>query len=229
MPKSLGIRCTETTLYFLPVETRVPLKFGPEILTSVTCARVRMRVVAPDGRTAEGWGETPLSVQWVWPGSLGYEERYFALEAFCRRLAHAWPEFDRDGHPLEVGYAFLEESLPGLVEEFNDLRAGSEPMPWLAALVCCSPFDVALYDAFATLHRVAVYESYSAEFLDGDLTRFLDPAEDSQYSTWRVGGFILFQGPPDEVVDERVRTPSGQHMANLVMRLVLWCDDDKHG
>jgi L-alanine-DL-glutamate epimerase-like enolase superfamily enzyme len=197
MPKSLGIRCTETTLYFLPVETRVPLKFGPEILTSVTCARVRMRVVAPDGRTAEGWGETPLSVQWVWPGSLGYEERYSALEAFCRRLAHAWPEFDRDGHPLAVGYAFLEERLPGLVEEFNDLRAGSEPMPRLAALVCCSPFDVALHDAFATLHRVSVYESYSADFLDGDLTRFLGPAEDSaaSFRGTRLADFLVRPRP----------------------------------
>ena len=49
----------DLSLYFLPVETRVPLKFGPETLTHVTCARVCMRVEDTRGRTAEGWGETP--------------------------------------------------------------------------------------------------------------------------------------------------------------------------
>ena len=62
-------------VYFLPVRTRVPLKFGPETLTSVTCARVALQVVDQDGAAAEGWGETPLSVQWVWPGTLPYERR----------------------------------------------------------------------------------------------------------------------------------------------------------
>ena len=30
-----------STLYFLPIKARVPLKFGPEITTEVTCARVQ--------------------------------------------------------------------------------------------------------------------------------------------------------------------------------------------
>ena len=42
MAKSTDVRVTSATLYFLPVTTRVPLKFGTETLTSVTCAlRVR--------------------------------------------------------------------------------------------------------------------------------------------------------------------------------------------
>ena len=62
MGKSTDIRCTGAALYFLPVETRVPLKFGVETLTSVTCARVRMTVESRGGDVSEGWGETPLSV-----------------------------------------------------------------------------------------------------------------------------------------------------------------------
>ncbi|MFM8878425.1 MAG: hypothetical protein ACKOKG_04720, partial [Verrucomicrobiota bacterium] len=54
---------TGVALWFLPVTTRVPLKFGTEALTSVTCARVRLTVQGSDGRSASGWGETPLSVQ----------------------------------------------------------------------------------------------------------------------------------------------------------------------
>ncbi len=73
-------------LYFIPVETRVPLKFGPETTTYVTCARVQMRVEDAAGGSAVGWGETPVNVQWVWPSASGYNERREALEDFCKVL-----------------------------------------------------------------------------------------------------------------------------------------------
>ena len=75
-------RITGVRLYFLPVQTRMPLKFGPETLTSVTCARVALRVANAKGNQAEGWGETPLSVQWAWPSALPYEVRHSALKRF---------------------------------------------------------------------------------------------------------------------------------------------------
>ena len=106
MAKNTDIRVRETTLYFLPVETRVPLKFGPETLTYVTCARARLQVEDGRGRSAAGWGETPLSVQWVWPAEQSYEERHEALKAFCVELAQSWSDFRTEGHPLEIGHAF---------------------------------------------------------------------------------------------------------------------------
>src|SRR5258708_3197072 len=142
MPKETDVRPVAAALYFLPVTTRVPLKFGPETVTSVTCARVRLTVADRAGRRAEGWGETPLSVQWVWPSKLPYETRHEALKAFCVRLTQAWPAFDGFGHPLEIGHDFQTHVLLGL---HHDAR---EPMPHLAALVCCSAFDLALHDAY---------------------------------------------------------------------------------
>ena len=97
---------TGVALWFLPVTTRVPLKFGTEALTSVTCARVQVTVRGVDGRLASGWGETPLSVQWVWPSTLPYGPRHQALQDFCQRLAHAWNTFDERGHPMRLGNAF---------------------------------------------------------------------------------------------------------------------------
>ena len=44
------IRALGAALFFLPVQTRVPLKFGTETLTSVTCARVRFACGAWTGR-----------------------------------------------------------------------------------------------------------------------------------------------------------------------------------
>jgi L-alanine-DL-glutamate epimerase-like enolase superfamily enzyme len=180
--KPTDIRCTEAALYFLPVETRVPLKFGHEALTYVTCARVRLTVVDRSGRRALGWGETPLSVQWVWPSALSYTERHEALKAFCLRLAQAWAAFSEAGHPLEVGHAFQEQALPALLSAFNAERPGAEPMPWLAALVCCSAFDIALHDAYGQSLGIPVYDTYNAHYMSHDLARYLTPAEGADVS-----------------------------------------------
>ena len=112
MAKSTDVRVVGTQLFFLPVETRVPLKFGAEILTHVTCARARRPVQLADGRTANGWGETPLSVQWVWPSALPYEPRHEALKEFCQHLAKAWTEFDAIGHPLSLATTFNKPNSP---------------------------------------------------------------------------------------------------------------------
>lgn len=180
--KDTNVHPKEVSLHFLPVETRVPLKFGPETLTHVTCARARMLVEGAGGKVAEGWGETPLSVQWVWPSSLSYEERHEALKSFTIRLASAWAEFGTDGHPIEVGHAFQTERLPELLQEFNNERGAAEPMPWLAALVCCSSFDIALHDAYGILHQVPVYETYNAQFMSADLAQLLTAADDTVVS-----------------------------------------------
>ena len=60
MAQSKDLKATDVQVFFLPIDTRVPLKFGSETVTGVTCARVRMRVADQSDRWAEGWGETPL-------------------------------------------------------------------------------------------------------------------------------------------------------------------------
>ncbi|MEE2946868.1 MAG: enolase C-terminal domain-like protein [Verrucomicrobiota bacterium] len=179
MAKPTDICPTAAELFFLPVETRVPLKFGLETLTHVTCARVRITARLSNGSTTSGWGETPLSVQWVWPSALPYEPRHQALKQFCIRLAKAWSAFDALGHPLELGHDFQQTELPGLLEAFNADSPAGEPMPWLAALVCCSLFDIALHDAIGQALCRPTYETYTAEFLSRDLSQYLEPANGS--------------------------------------------------
>ncbi|WCJ60088.1 enolase C-terminal domain-like protein [Fontisphaera persica] len=183
MPKATDIRVVGAAVYWLPVHTRVPLKFGPETLTSVTCVRVKVRVMDRCGRRAEGWGETPLSVQWVWPSAMPYAGRHHQLKNFCVRLAAAWADFDAWGHPLEIGHDFQAQILPSLLALHNEGQ--SEPMPWLAALVACSAFDLAVHDAFGCLLQKPVYHLYTADFLNRDLAHFLEPAEDLAPATFR--------------------------------------------
>jgi L-alanine-DL-glutamate epimerase-like enolase superfamily enzyme len=182
----------------------MPLKFGPETLTSVICARAWVRVESRSGRSAEGWGETPLSVQWVWPGSLRYEPRLDCLQRCCVELARAWAGFDAWGHPLELGWDFQTDVLPALLAERNRASGGpGEPMPWLAALVCCSLYDLAVHDAYGRLQGCPVYQTYGPEHLNRDLGEFLEPA---------VVGSALFKG----------RFPCDFLRARPASRLPVW-------
>jgi len=176
--KSTDIRPISARLHLLPVQTRLPYKFGAETMTQVTCARVCLRVTDRQGRQAEGWGEGPLNGQWAWPGSLSYQERYEAMESFCHVLVKAYGGFTATGHVMEVGHAFLTQVLPSLLEQFNRGRGGHPAMPYLAALVCCAPFDVALHDAYGMLHGVGTYDTYNAQWMSQDLSAMLQPASD---------------------------------------------------
>jgi L-alanine-DL-glutamate epimerase-like enolase superfamily enzyme len=142
-----------------------------------------------DGRVAYGWGETPLSVQWAWPSELSYGERHEAMQRFCLMLAEAWAGFALFGHPIEVGHAFQEQILPRLLQELNEERRALDPnggqteaMPWLAALICCSAFDIALHDAYGALHDTPIYEMYGPPYMGQDLSAYLEPAKDSAVS-----------------------------------------------
>ena len=183
MPKPTDVRPVAAALYFLPIKTRMPLKFGPEITTEVTCARVRVTVADAPGPAGRGLGRDAAL------GAVGLAQR-----AGLRGAAPGAPEADRcrsprrgsrrparPGHPIELGDRFIEEFLPDLLDEFNDAeRAGAEPVPWLAALVCASAFDLALHDAYGMLHGVPTYETYNARFMNVDLDDYLEPAEGTE-------------------------------------------------
>ncbi len=171
----LWVSITGVTVYFLPIRLRLPLKFGREVVTEVVCCRVKLQVTDQQGRKAEGWGETPLIVQWGWPSNLPYAERLETMQKFCLRLAREWANFPEVGHPLEVGHAFLKDALPELLRTQNAERRGSEPMPYLAALICNASFDIALYDAYGNLVGLPTYATYQPPFLRFDLSTYLEP------------------------------------------------------
>jgi len=182
------VRPVAAKLCFIPVKMRIPLKFGFETCTEAVCSRVCMTVENAQGQRAKGWGETPLAVTWVWPGKMEYQKRCEVMQLFSTMLAQAWAEFDEMGHPIEVGSEFTNSVLPELLKKINLSRDDeTEPMPWLAGLVCCSAFDIALHDAYGQLLGRDIYSTYNAEFMNYDLSHFINPADDTDISF--NGGF----------------------------------------
>ncbi len=100
MSNNFDVNVNGVKLYFLPVTMRVPLKFGPEITTEVTCARAAVRGENEEGKSAWGWGETPLMAQWFWVSSLAFTERLKSVKEFTMSLARAWRDFNAAGHHI---------------------------------------------------------------------------------------------------------------------------------
>lgn len=180
MPKPTDIKIKSVATYFLPVQTRIPYRFGTEQLDSVTCVRVRIDVEDQRGNTASGWGETPLSAPWAWPSPhLTYAIRETAMKNFCLKIGRAYADIDTAGHPIEIGHIVQENILPNLLSAFNiEQRETTGDMPRLSALVCASAYDLALHDAYGMCHNIDIYDTYNAEFMNADLSHYLDPADD---------------------------------------------------
>jgi L-alanine-DL-glutamate epimerase-like enolase superfamily enzyme len=203
--KPTDIRVVGARLHLLPIETRMPLKFGRETVTCVTCARARVTVEDRGGRRASGWGETPLAVQWGWPGALSYGDRHDVMTYLCHALGSWLVSRGFVGHPIEIGHDFTQPLLRYQSYGFSVKQdETSEPrrfdVPKLARLICASVFDQAVHDAYGVLHGVDVYKTYNAEWMNYDLAAYLEPAEGSDVSfAGKYPQDFLEQRPPQQL------------------------------
>lgn len=164
------VRIVDVELFLIPVQTRMPYKFGAESLDSVVCGRARVTVEKSDGTRAVGWGETPLSVPWVWPSSLPYQVRLDRLIKFCQELTQRVAASKLAGHALEIGVQLIENVLREQLQK--DLDQSADALPYLASLVICSIFDQAVHDAYGVANRIDIYQAYGKDFLDRSVADF---------------------------------------------------------
>lgn len=173
----IAIRPRRLALYFIDVRAQAPFRFGKETLERVTCARVTCEVEEVSRGPFRGWGESPLSAQWAWPSDVPLSEREAALRQFCCEVLDAWSARETSGHPLTLGHAFLRETLPELLGSFNARRGDESQLPYLAALMCCAPFDIALHDAYGHAAGRPIYDCYSSRNVPDDLAAYLGEAD----------------------------------------------------
>jgi L-alanine-DL-glutamate epimerase-like enolase superfamily enzyme len=171
MARSTDIRVREVEVSTERVAYRTPLKFGGVPTTHATLLTARVRVETRPGQSAWGTGAMPLGNVWSFPSKkVPAAETARAMEDLAGRLAPAFRSFDLTAHPVEIGHAFEAE----LFRRAGEIQL-AEPMPRLSALVVASPFDAALHDAYGRVHGRHVWECYGPEWLEHDLSRYLDP------------------------------------------------------
>ncbi|MCB1211540.1 MAG: hypothetical protein KDK97_19605, partial [Verrucomicrobiales bacterium] len=156
-----------------------------------------------DGKIASGWGETPLSVSWVWPGTLSIAERTERMQEFAKGLGAQITTQSTWGHPMEIGHDFMEGPLAAALNAHNADHPGDAEMPYLASLVAFSAFDIAIHDAFGNLNGVDTYTTYNADFMNRDLAAYL---------THETGSGIDFAG----------KYPQDFFVANTPTQLPVW-------
>lgn len=175
------VRVLEAEAYFRQERAREPLKFGAVIMDEITLCHVRVRVENRRGRVADGWGAIFLSDVWAFPTpSIEHAVKDRAMRSVTQAYLNSLCTHGRFAHPIDI-FLELEDGLTPIASRAcRDLRLAEE-MPALAALVCASPADAALHDAFGVVNGISSYDGYGPELVSHDLSAWLGPGFRGRY------------------------------------------------
>ncbi|HOX36347.1 MAG TPA: enolase C-terminal domain-like protein [Candidatus Brocadiia bacterium] len=167
------IRVIKAEPFFPQAVARVPLKFGAVVVESLPFCHVRAEVENRSGARACGWGAMFLMDLWAWPVSpVSHEKRSQAMIETTRRLCRLYEDYSDFGHPVELFHR-LEPEFQKIAKGVCDDMGLPEVMPFLCTLVCASPLDAAVHDAFGLVNNVNVYDACGPEFCGSDLSAIL--------------------------------------------------------
>lgn len=181
MSKSTDVRILEARCKFEKLDFRTPLKFGGRVVESTELINVEVDVESRSGRVATGVGSMPLGNIWAWPAAdVTPDQSATAIKQLAQQtveLAEAYPEFD---HPLDTIYRLSGEysHMAGKIVQKSGI-AGE--FPELAQMVAASPLDAAVHDAYGRAADMSSYDMLSAEFMNNDLSQYLDEQFEGEY------------------------------------------------
>jgi L-alanine-DL-glutamate epimerase-like enolase superfamily enzyme len=180
------IRIRSLTPHYPFVRARTPLKFGAVIVEALDFCHVRAEVETRSGKVAEGWGAMFLMDMWAWPtAKVAHEQRMIAMRTLNGNLCKLFASYDDYAHPIDIFHR-LEGGIQRAGEALSREMKLAEQIPFLAALVCASPIDAALHDAFGNANAIDTYAGYGRDFMAGDLSTYLGNAFKGAY----VGDFV---------------------------------------
>ncbi|MGC9316813.1 MAG: enolase C-terminal domain-like protein [Armatimonadota bacterium] len=160
---------------------RTPLKFGTGVIRAITSLTVRATVENRAGDTAEGLGNILLSDIWGYPSAeMSHEDRDEAMRDVAVRFCELLMDNARFGHPIDL-YLEAKPELSRIKDQVGEELDVATPMPLLGALVCASPADAALHDAFGRVNGICSYDGYGPDFIDHDLSRYLGAEFEGAY------------------------------------------------
>lgn len=174
MAKATDVRVADVIPSMERVAYRTPLKFGGVPTTHATVFTVKIRVETRDGRSAWGSGSMPFGNVWSFPSKkVAAADTAKAMEVLADKIARALSAFDEIAHPVELAHRFEPQAFR-LADEVTRQMSLADPMPRLSALVVASAFDAAIHDGYGRVHGRHVYECYGPEWLEQDLSSYLD-------------------------------------------------------
>jgi L-alanine-DL-glutamate epimerase-like enolase superfamily enzyme len=190
--KPTDIRIDEVRFEYEDYLYRTPIKFGGVALDRVTLLNVECVVRAGAGKTATGFGSMPLGNVWSFPSRvLKYDDTLATMKALIGRIARITGDCRETGHPIDLTHALEPEYVRAAAEVSRELNL-AEPIPVLCTLVCASPFDAALHDAFGKIHGRSCYHTYGPDFVSHDLGHYLG----SEFQGERLDQYISREPKP---------------------------------
>ncbi|HEX2750136.1 MAG TPA: hypothetical protein VHM91_19165, partial [Verrucomicrobiales bacterium] len=131
-----------------------PLQLSSGTITEITEATVEVRVLA-GGREATGRSSIYLSDLWAWPDpAYTHAQRDEKMREYCLRTTSELAEQNSGRrHPIELGMS--------MHRRIGD-STGDGSIPFLAGLVCVSPFDAALHDGAGRALGLSAFRFYDA-------------------------------------------------------------------
>jgi L-alanine-DL-glutamate epimerase-like enolase superfamily enzyme len=167
-------RIESAEITFSDERLAVPLRLSKGVISEITYAEVSIGWLTRQGEHARGRGAILLSDLWAFPHpTLDHAAKDRAMRALCTTLAELLPADGDYGDPLQKHH-WLEACLANAVaavEAQEGWRVGT--LPQLAALNCLSPFDAAIHDGWGRAIGGSVYQLYTGDWLNADLSHYL--------------------------------------------------------
>jgi L-alanine-DL-glutamate epimerase-like enolase superfamily enzyme len=181
MPHETDVRILDAVCSFEPVSFRAPLKFGGRIVDKTFLMNVEVTVETHSGKHATGFGSMPVGNIWAWPtADLTGDQTELAMKDFAERIVNIAAQVPHYGHPMELMFD-LNEEYAHTGKTVTVEHSFGEEFPKLAQLVAASPLDAAVHDAYGRVHEINSYDALSSEFMNDDLSDYLDDQFAGEY------------------------------------------------
>jgi len=179
MTKSTDIRIANVSIDTERIAYRTAMKFGGRVVHEVTLFHVNVEVETRDGKRGAGLGSMPMGNAWGWPSPvLSGDQTLDAMVELSRVFSEAAGACNEWGHPLELTTLLSAEHDAAAKQVTQSL---AEPMPQLAQLVCASPIEAAIHDAYGQAHQRNSYDLLGPEWVNSDLAQYLDDSFKGEY------------------------------------------------
>ena len=181
MANSTDLKIKDVTTSYDRISYRTPIKFGGKVVVDTLLFNVDVELETIAGQRGRGHGSMPLGNAWSWPSTtLSGEHTLAAMLELAEVLATQASAYRGSGHPLEVMTELAQEqsAATGQVTQHLEL---DEAMPRLAQLVCASPLEAAIYDAYGQALQQNSYNLLGKEFIRTDLSHYLTDAFQGEF------------------------------------------------